>query len=150
MVGRRNAGKLSSSFASGRIVIWGAWGIILALLALSVSLPNSTPSGTEYKHLLGFYGSLPALVVLGGAAGLFAIPVQVFIQTRPPENQKGQMIATMNLTNFIAIFLSGAVYFALDKVVVGLSLPRSLIFLFTALLVLPVAVVYRPDFKGTK
>ena len=50
------------------------------------------------------------LALLGMAAGVFAIPVQVFIQTRPPREQKGRMIAVMNIFNFIAILLGGIVY----------------------------------------
>ncbi len=41
--------------------------------------------------------------------GLFALPVQVFLQSRPPDKLKGRVIGTMNLVNWIAIILSGEV-----------------------------------------
>ena len=139
-VGAVLAGRLSGKLSASRIVNLGAWGIIATLGLLSLSFAEKE----GYQHLLGFYGSLPALMALGAAAGLFAIPVQVFIQTRPPEDQKGQMIATMNLTNFIAIFLSGAIYEGFSRLVEFNHWPRSVIFLFTALLVIPVALFYHP------
>src|SRR5436190_18257611 len=94
--------------------------------------------------LLGYGGSFPVLVLLGAAAGMLAVPVQVFIQSRPPEDQKGRMIAVMNLTNFIAILLSGLIYLGLDRLITAAGWPRSVLFAFNAMLILPVAVLYRP------
>ncbi|MCE9528206.1 MAG: MFS transporter [Planctomycetales bacterium] len=135
------AGLLCRGKPDFRIVTAGAWGIVICMGVLSISLPSAEGPAV---HLLGFWGSIPLLIIAGISAGMFAIPVQVFIQTRPPENQKGQMIATMNLTNFIAIFLSGAIYKLFDLIVDSLNWPRSPIFAFTALLLLPVAIFYRP------
>jgi acyl-[acyl-carrier-protein]-phospholipid O-acyltransferase/long-chain-fatty-acid--[acyl-carrier-protein] ligase len=92
---------------------------------------------------LGYTGSLAALVLTGVAAGFFAIPVQVLIQARPPERLKGRVIAVMNQTNFLAIMLSGFVYYLFDWIVEGLDWPRSAIFAMIAVLLLPVAVFYR-------
>jgi MFS family permease len=139
-VGAVLAGLMCRGKPDFRIVTAGAWGIVICMAILSISLPSANGP----VHLLGFWGSIPFLIVAGISAGMFAIPVQVFIQTRPPENQKGQMIATMNLTNFIAIFLSGALYKLFDLIVESLHWPRSPIFAFTALLLLPVAIFYRP------
>ena len=78
--------------------------MVIGMLVMAISVPAA---GGGFRHLAGYVGSFPLLVLLGMAAGMFAIPVQVFLQTRPPEDQKGRMIAVMNLTNFIAILLSG-------------------------------------------
>jgi acyl-[acyl-carrier-protein]-phospholipid O-acyltransferase/long-chain-fatty-acid--[acyl-carrier-protein] ligase len=131
------AGRLCHGRADFRPTRWGTWGIIACLALLSVYLPGG-------QHLLGFGGSLVVLALLGMAAGMFAIPIQVFIQARPPDKQKGRMIAVMNLLNFIAIFLAAPIYKVFDVTVVGLGLPRSPIFAMTALLILPVALFYRP------
>jgi acyl-[acyl-carrier-protein]-phospholipid O-acyltransferase/long-chain-fatty-acid--[acyl-carrier-protein] ligase len=104
---------------------------------MSISLPGG-------QHLLGFYGSLAALALLGMSAGMFAIPVQVFIQARPPEGQKGRLIAVMNQANFIAILLSGVVYFGLDRLVDAMHWPRSVIFAGMAFLVWPLALYRIP------
>lgn len=139
-IGAVLAGRLSRGKADFRLVTWGGLGMVTGFLLMSVSLPNQD----GYRHLLGYAGSFPVLVFLGMAAGMFAIPVQVFIQTRPPEDQKGRMIAVMNLTNFIAILLSGAIYLAFDRLIEALRLPRSVLFAFNAAIILPVALFYRP------
>jgi len=61
-----------------------------------------------------------------------------------PDDQKGRMIAVMNLTNFIAILLSGAIYMAFDRLIDTMHWPRSVLFAFDGLLILPVALLYRP------
>ena len=134
------AGRLSRGKVDFRLVTWGGWGMIAGMLLLAVSLPAA---GGGYTHLLGYGGSFPVLILLGMSAGTFAIPVQVFIQTRPPEDQKGRMIAVMNLTNFIAILLSGAIYMGFDRLIEASAWPRSVLFAFNALLILPVALFYR-------
>jgi acyl-[acyl-carrier-protein]-phospholipid O-acyltransferase/long-chain-fatty-acid--[acyl-carrier-protein] ligase len=131
------AGKLCHGRVDFRPTKIGAWAIVVCLVLLSIYLPGG-------RHLLGYGGSLAALVILGMAAGMFAIPLQVFIQARPPQKQKGRMIAVMNLVNFIAIFLAGPIYKLFDVAVASANLPRSPIFALTALLILPVAVFYRP------
>jgi MFS family permease len=135
------AGRLSRGKADFRLVTWGGWGMVAGMLVMAISLPQG---GGGFRHLLGYGGSFPMLVLLGVAAGMFAIPVQVFIQSRPPEDQKGRMIAAMNLTNFIAILLAGAIYMACDRIIDALHWPRSVLFAFNALLILPVALFYRP------
>jgi acyl-[acyl-carrier-protein]-phospholipid O-acyltransferase/long-chain-fatty-acid--[acyl-carrier-protein] ligase len=139
-VGAVIAGRLSRGKVDFRLVTWGGWGMIAGMLLLAVSLPAA---GGGYRHLLGYGGSFPVLIWLGMAAGTLAIPVQVFIQTRPPEDQKGRMIAVMNLTNFIAILLSGAIYMGFDRLIEANGWPRSVLFALTAALILPVAVFYR-------
>ena len=56
--------------------------VVLAILAIP---------GKDHFNLLGHGGTAAALLLLGGAAGLFAVPIQVFLQTRPPETLKGRM-----------------------------------------------------------
>jgi MFS family permease len=131
------AGRLSRGKANFRVVRVGVWGMLACLLL--TSLP-----GIGRPHLLGYTGTLPTLVLLGMFAGMFAIPIQVFLQTRPPKGQKGRMIAVMNQANFAAILLASPVYLAFDQLVVWLDLPRSAILAFTAFLLLPVAVFYQP------
>ena len=140
-IGAVLAGKLSRGKADFRLVAWGAWGMVVGMALMAVSLPAG---GGKFRQVLGYGGSVPVLALLGMAAGLLAIPVQVFIQTRPPEDQKGRMIAVMNLTNFIAILLSGAIYMAFDRLIDFMAWPRSILFGLNALLILPVALLYRP------
>jgi MFS family permease len=124
--------------------------VLVAQVAPTLSPPrNDTVAeiNRRYRHLLGFWGSLPALALLGIAAALFAIPIQVFVQSRPPDDQKGRMIAVMNQANFLAILLSGIIYGCFDALVIRLGWPRSPIFAMMALLVVPVLVLYHPKFE---
>lgn len=136
-IGAVIAGRLSHGRAEFRIVRVGLWGLVLFLGILS-------PSHADGTHWLGFQGSIVALPLLGVAAGFFAIPVQVFIQARPPKDQKGRMIAVMNFVNFIAILFSGVLYGLFDRMVEWQGWPRSAIFAMMAAIVLPLAVLYRP------
>lgn len=137
-IGAVIAGRLCHGRADFRIVRVGMVGIAVCLLVLSISLPGGT-------HLLGFYGSLVVLTLLGVSAGFFAIPVQVFIQQRPPDGQKGRMIAVMNFVNFIAILLSGVLYGLFDWVVSSNAWPRAAVFAMIAAIFLPLVIFYRPE-----
>lgn len=77
---------------------------------------------------------------LGIATGLFAVPMQTFVQTRPPDTIKGRMIGTMNVFNFSGILLGAGVYglcarlFGTDE-----GEPISRAFLVVAFVLVPVA-----------
>jgi acyl-[acyl-carrier-protein]-phospholipid O-acyltransferase/long-chain-fatty-acid--[acyl-carrier-protein] ligase len=131
------AGLLSRGRIEGRLVRIGAWGTVALLLLLAAP-------GRDGAHLLGFAGSVPALAVLGFFAGMFAVPVQVYLQSRPPADKKGRMIATMNLANWIAILLSAVLYFLFGLILDLLDWRPSMMFALTAVLMLPVALWYRP------
>ncbi len=161
------AGKASHHRINFRLVTIGAWGISASLVALAVL--GHSRFGVRFIPPAGGLEGLgdllmPAnqidvlarllLTALGFAAGLFVVPLQVCLQTRPPEDQKGRMIGTMNLVNWIGIVLSAGFY------QLGLWLAPSAriggdavvqvhwIFAALALLMLPVAVWYRPQNDG--
>ncbi|TWU01542.1 MFS transporter [Neorhodopirellula pilleata] len=132
------AGQISRRVSDNAVVQIGMWATVVLCFVFSITLPGG-------QHLLGFYGSIPVLILTGGAAAFFAIPIQVFLQSRPPEAYKGRMIAVMNQANFFAIVMSGAVYFALDRLIIAADWPRSAVFAAMGLLFLPVAIFYRLD-----
>lgn len=113
----------------------GLWGILGSLLSLGL--------WTGQGHLLGFYGSIIALITMGIFAAIFAIPIQVFLQSRPPGDLKGRMIATMNQANFVGILISGPIYQLFEAIAGALGWPICSVFLMMALLVLPLASLYR-------
>ena len=83
------------------------------------------------------------LLLLGFSAGLFVVPMQVFLQARPPENLKGRMIGAMNLVNWVAIVIGsvlGGLLFALLK---SLAMPLTWTWFVMAVFMLPVALFYR-------
>ena len=138
MIGAILASTLCRSGHGDKLVSVGLWGILGALVALGCW----TPTGT---HLIGFGGSVIALLLMGVSAGLYAIPLQVFLQDRPPSNLKGRMIATMNQANFIGILISGPLYQVFEAISSGLSWPISSVFWMMGLLVLPLCLFYRLD-----
>ena len=91
-----------------------------------------------------------ALAGVGAFGGIFIVPLQVCLQTAPPESQKGRMIATMNFANWVGILLSALFYFLVDTLRRGLgdamdiALPPGVMFGALAVVLIPVAVLYRP------
>jgi len=130
----RNAGGMNDQ----RVIRWGMWGVVISCALLSITLPG-------IGLLVGSWGLPLVLIALGAAAAFFSIPIQVFLQSRPPVELKGRMIAVMNQANFFAIVMSGALYIVLDRLAISQDWPRSSIFAAMALLFLPVAIFYRLD-----
>lgn len=102
------------------------------------------PGIGESPQWLGYWGSLGILLLLGAFTGLFAVPLQVFMQTRPPDDKKGRMIAVMNQANWVGIAISGVLYNVFAAIISALAWPRSTTFLFIAALMLPIALFYHP------
>ena len=102
------------------------------------------PDPFRRGSLLGPYGSAVALISVGLFAGFFSVPLQVYLQTAAPSDQKGRIIGAMNLLNWIGIAGSGLVYSIGQKIFVEvLELPHASLFGFAAILILPVAWFYR-------
>lgn len=136
-IGCMLGGYLSRGSISPRVVTAGAIGIVITLILLSLR-------GGEHQHLLGFWGSAPVLVLLGASTGMFIVPVQVSLQALPPAGEKGRMIALMNQCNWIGIVL-GMVLFKICTVTLdATNQPRNTVFAVCALIMLPVALFYRP------
>jgi MFS family permease len=130
-------GYLSRGRINRSVVTGGAAGTVATLILMS--LP-----GGDNGHLLGFYGSLPVLVLLGAFSGMFIVPVQVTLQSVPPPEEKGRMIATMNQFSWVGVILGAIVYSKCIDVLNTTGWPRASIFAVTAVLMLPVALFYRP------
>ncbi|MBC8356819.1 MAG: MFS transporter [Planctomycetes bacterium] len=137
-IGSALAGAASQNRFNTRVMKTGLWGLVLFLLLMAPQGWGGRP------HLLGYWGSMAALMVLGVFTGMFAVPLQVFLQSRPPAGEKGRMIAAQNLCNWIGITMSAGLYWATDRVLVLFDWPRSYTFALTALLLFVVAVSYRP------
>lgn len=136
------AGKISAGNVNFRLVQIGALGLATCLLLLA--LPSSL-HGDQWGHLLGVTGSRIVLIFSGFFAGLFALPVQVYLQAKPPQNVKGRVIGAMNLVNWIAIVLAAIFFFLSDALLRSMNLPKFGIFGITGLMLLPIAFFYRSD-----
>jgi len=138
-VGCAVAGRLSQGRFAAELVRYGLWGMI-AMLGL-LSLPGPLAGGT----MLGLYGAGVVLVLLGAAAGLFAVPLQVYLQAMSPPEQKGQIIGTMNVCNWIGILFSGVIHFGVNFALAKANLPPNLIFLAAVIPLLLLAAIYHPQ-----
>lgn len=138
MVGAILAGTISRFGKTDRLVSIGLWGILGSLVALGMWHGEST-------HVLGQYGSILALTALGIFSAIYSVPLQVFLQQRPPAAIKGRMIATMNQANFVGILLAGPLYQLFERIAAWTGSPISSVFWMIGLLVLPLALFYRLD-----
>jgi len=147
-VGCLLAGLVSKKRVNFTVMRAGAWCIFICLALLAVPGISWEPAASvdgPRANLLGYYGSLVALIVLGIGTGMFSVPLQVFIQARPPMNLKGRTIAAMNFSNWIAITGAALLYFAFDYSLNLMDWPRSTLFAYAAALMLPMAIFYRPS-----
>jgi len=132
------AGILCRQRVKGWLVSLGATGMFVSLILLS--LPGPRLGGT----LLGLEGSAAVLIAVGLFAGLFTVPLQVYLQSQAPAEQKGRIIAAMNLLNWIGICLAAGIYGIANRVlVVQNGLPHTSVFAVAAALMLPIALFYR-------
>ena len=131
-------GVLSSGTISTRVVMVGSSGICVSLVVMA--LP-----GGEHHHLLGYPGSIPVLMVMGIFTGIFIVPIQVALQSWPPKEDKGRMMALMNQCTWIGIIIGAVIYFVCIQVLDLIGGPRSVVFAVTAVIILPVALFYRPS-----
>lgn len=117
-------------------VFLGTIGMLVSLLVIGAWQPGG-------QHLLGYWGALLGLIATGMFAAVFIIPIQVFMQKRPPSILKGRMIGTMNLANFIGVLIAGPLYQIFLAGTTAIGWPVSSIFWMLAALLLPVVWLYR-------
>ncbi len=139
MLGGPLGGWLCRKMANRHVVTIGLWGIVLCLVALGVWVTDE-----NVPHLwMSSKACHAILIVLGVSAAIYSIPLQVFLQERPPAALKGRMIATMNQANFTGMLIAGPLYQFFEQISRWLSWPISSVFWMIALLVLPLALFYR-------
>lgn len=136
VIAMQSAGRASPR----REVFLGLWGMTIALFALATYRGGGQP-------IFGYWGAFTLLLLLGISAAIYAVPLQVFLQERPPEALKGRMIATMNWANFVGILLAGPLYQLSQWLVGEFDQPVILVFALMGFFVLPLALFYRlnPD-----
>ena len=111
-------------------------GCLAALWSIAEVAPLPVP-GTWISAAAG------VLLVLGFCAGIFVVPLQVFLQVCPTPDLKGRMMGTMNLINFCGIVAASIAFLGLRSLWGLLGWPISWTFLVLAAVVLPVALLFR-------
>ncbi|WP_417851358.1 MFS transporter [Thalassoglobus sp.] len=135
------AGYLSRNRFNGKLVRFGAIGMFLGLIVMA--LPSSSPATIA----IGVPGAIIGLIWLGFCAGLFTVPLQVFLQTATPRLHKGRIIGAMNLANWIGMAMAGVYYSIWNQIfaIEGLNVPYNAMYGAAALLLLPLVLFYRPE-----
>jgi len=144
-VGCMLSAMLSRKQVRFRLVKIGTVGMIVCLVGTSiVSQLASNLNALEATQRLGFWGTIPLLGLTGMFGGLYAVPLQVFLQARPPNDQKGRIIGSMNLVNWIAVIASAGVYGVFSWIVESTPIPPSTIYAATSLFLVPVLIWFHP------
>jgi MFS family permease len=139
------AGLLSRQRVNFGLVRWGSWGMLVSM-ALLCCVPRWFPQPVDPSAETGpmvEYIIAPLLALLGLSAGVFAVPIQVLLQSRPPAELKGRMIGTMNLVTWFGILASAGFYGACSGIFSNEQI--SWTFGVLAVLVLPIALFYHPQ-----
>ena len=132
-IGSVIGGLASKGRFNTRLLKTGLWGMVAGLFLMACC-----------GRLLGFYGSAVLLVILGAFCGMFAVPMQAFIQDRPPDELKGRTVATQNLFNWIGIVLSSGVYMMVQPALAANGLPYAVMFAVGGAFMAAVGLVYHP------
>jgi acyl-[acyl-carrier-protein]-phospholipid O-acyltransferase/long-chain-fatty-acid--[acyl-carrier-protein] ligase len=96
-------GSMVAGWLSGNKIEYG----LIPLGSIGMTCTGLLLGGTSH----GLLGSALLLGSLGFWAGFYAVPVNALIQHRPPEKDKGGIIAAANLLSFVGITLSAGVYY---------------------------------------
>lgn len=143
------AGKLSHQQINFGLVRIGSWGLVGSLswlwfLGLAHNAaPANAWAGLFPEDLMETFVRVGMLGV-GFFGGLFIVPLQVFLQARPPQDQKGRMIGAMNLVNWSAICLSAGFIGISNEIFRLIDCEASWNFGIMALVLLPIAIFYHP------
>ncbi|MGI9519530.1 MAG: MFS transporter [Pirellulaceae bacterium] len=113
-IGCVTCGKLSRDQVRFDLMRFAGWGLFVATALTSIACVLPLNNAGQHCILIG-----AALFVVGLFAGVFAVPPQVFIQSRPPETSKGRVIGAMNLFTWSGITAAAGYYYAFT---LGLSL----------------------------
>ncbi|MEZ6048153.1 MAG: MFS transporter [Planctomycetaceae bacterium] len=135
-IGSVLAGYWSGDHVELGIAPLGALGIVLSSIVLYsigtlVDPSNALSTSSAYRW------SCVWLVVLGGAAGLFNIPLDSYLQHRSPDKSRGRILAAANFLCFTLTLAASGIFWVLRE---RLELEPSTIFLLVGLATLPVAI----------
>jgi acyl-[acyl-carrier-protein]-phospholipid O-acyltransferase/long-chain-fatty-acid--[acyl-carrier-protein] ligase len=101
-IGSMAAGWVSDNKIEYGLIPLGSIGMTVTGFILGIT-PHGLTASAVLLGLLGFW------------AGFFSVPVNALIQHKPPEEDKGGIIAAANLLSFVGIALSSVVYFVFTQ-----------------------------------
>ncbi len=96
-IGSLIGGLLSGRKLDFRVCTWG-----LCMLALGLGLLVVAHHALWLAHV--------SLAILGIGGGMFGLPLQTYVQLKPPSGEKGRVVSATSFVNWIFIFGSAAFY----------------------------------------
>ncbi|MBN2216303.1 MAG: MFS transporter [Pirellulales bacterium] len=132
-VGSVLAGTLSRGRVELRIVPFGALAVAAGAIFLFGS-PGPANVSIHTAYGLGCFG----LFFLGIGGGLFAVPLEAFLQDRSPDESRGVVLAAANFLTFAGMLAASGVFWAFRDV---FDLSSRQIFLVCGIATLPVLLV---------
>ena len=139
----------------------GSWMLLLSLLLIAwlgsgrLGMPSNAGSGdvsilASLLHADMLEWALRAsMVLLGLSAGMFVVPVQVFLQQAPPPEFKGRLLGVQNLFTWIGILLAAAYFEGFGMILRAVAGPGGdasyqwAMFASLGAIILPVCLFYR-------
>jgi acyl-[acyl-carrier-protein]-phospholipid O-acyltransferase/long-chain-fatty-acid--[acyl-carrier-protein] ligase len=161
MAGCIIAGFLGKGRSGSRWVLTGSWLLLISLSliaflgsGLAGTVVNAGQKDQSIRVMLFSADLLEwslrfSMVFLGVSAGMFVVPVQVFLQQAPPPEYKGRLLGVQNLVTWIGILLSAAFVGIAGIVLRAIAGPNGdavhqwAVFASLALLMVPVCLFYR-------
>ena len=114
-------GSVAAGFLSGGKIEYGLiplGSVGMTLLGLALAIPH-----------ISFIAVIVLLAALGFMSGFFIVPVSALLQHRPPDNEKGSVLATANWFSWVGIGAAAGAYYVMTH---SLSLSPGAIFLCAA------------------
>ena len=110
-----------------------------------VAPPSPLLKKLQERPVDGFEWACRGFLLLAGiSAGLFTVPLQTFLQLRPPDEEKGRVIAAANLLQWTGILLASVLYGIVSLIISRLEMPQATHFLSSAV-VMAMLFLYRLD-----
>ncbi|MBN1589858.1 MAG: AMP-binding protein, partial [Pirellulales bacterium] len=125
---------LAGLWSNGRVEL-GIVPLGAAALAASSILLFGVPSPLAGSLPIAYGWTCLFLFCLGIGAGLFAVPLEAFLQERSPEKSRGVVLAAANFLTFSGMLLSAGLFWVLRD---AWELSARQIFLVAGLATLPV------------
>ncbi|MDH3391559.1 MAG: MFS transporter, partial [Desulfobulbaceae bacterium] len=108
-IGAVFSSKVTTTDNWTKVLIPGTLGMGIGLIAAALTINLSE----AYR----VYALFASFIITGFCGGFFLIPITSFIQVRPKESDKGQVIAVVGFCSFIGILLAGQIYTLMDAVI---------------------------------
>jgi len=114
-------GSVAAGFLSGGKIEYGLiplGSLGMTILGLALAIPG-----------LSFVAVITLLAALGFTSGFFIVPISALLQHRPPDDEKGAVLATANWFSWVGIGAAAGAYYLMTHY---LSLSPGAIFLCAA------------------